>query len=335
MNPHYVASANEFPISIKTSLGFSKLQFSPDLARRLISVCSWDGFMKIFDLTNPSTPVEVRTVFHKKSVLACTFATANYVVSGGLDQVVKLVDIESGRETIMGQHNAPVRCLEFSPTMRTAVSGGWDNSMKLWDIRSLMPVGSAELAEKCYALDVVDNRAVVGTKDQKVLVWDIRQMKTPMQTRESPLKYQIRCIKCFPSGEAFVVSSIEGRVAVEYFDQNPDVQKSKYAFKCHRMKEETGELVYPVNAVAFHPLHRTFATGGSDHMVSIWDPFNRKRLCQFRKFPSSISSLSFSPDGSMLGIASTFMYETETIPQPIPESSITVRKLQDLEVQPK
>lgn len=23
---------------------------------------------------------------------------------------------------------------------------------------------------------------------------------------------------------------------------------------------------------------------GSDSMVSVWDPFNRKRLCQFRKY---------------------------------------------------
>jgi cell cycle arrest protein BUB3 len=135
-----------------------------------------------------------------------------------------------------------------------------------------------------------------------------------------PFQFQIRSIKCFPSGEAFVVSSIEGRVAVEYFDQNPEVQKSKYAFKCHRVKDETGELVYPVNAIAFHPVHRTFATGwflilciqksclgGSDQMVNIWDPFGRKRLCQFRKFASSITSLSFSPDGTMLAIASTYL----------------------------
>lgn len=81
-----------------------------------------------------------------------------------------------------------------------------------------------------------------------------------------------------------MLSSIEGRVAVEYFDQDPEVQRAKYAFKCHRVKDESGELIYPVNAIAFHPVHRTFATGGSDAMVNMWDPFNRKRLCQFRKW---------------------------------------------------
>lgn len=86
-----------------------------------------------------------------------------------------------------------------------------------------MPVGAMECSDKVYALDVVDNRAVVGTKDRRVMVWDVRNMKSALQTRESPLKFQTRAIRCFPSGEAFVLSSIEGRVAVEYFDQDPEV----------------------------------------------------------------------------------------------------------------
>ncbi|CAD5231846.1 unnamed protein product [Bursaphelenchus xylophilus] len=335
MNPHYVAAANEFPIPIKTALGISKVQFSPSNDKRLLAVASWDSYLKIYDLTNPNNPIEQRNIFHKKSVLCCTFANQQSLVSGGLDEVVKLVDVESGRETVMGQHSAPVRCLEFCQTMRTAVSAGWDGYLKLWDTRTLLPVGQMDCVEKIYALDVVDNRAVAGTKDKQIYVWDVRNFAHPLQQKESPLKYQIRAIKCFPSAEAFVVSSIEGRVAVEYFDQNPDVQKSKYAFKCHRVKDEHGELIYPVNTIAFHPIHRTFATGGSDQMVNMWDPFNRKRLCQFRKFPSSVTSLCFTPDGSMLAIASTYLYEDDNVPNPLPEPSLTIRKMTELEVKPK
>lgn len=50
----------------------------------------------------------------------------------------------------------------------------------------------------------------------------------------------------------YVLSSIEGRVAVEFFDPSPEVQKKKYAFKCHRVKEEGTELIYPVSAISFH-----------------------------------------------------------------------------------
>ena len=60
----------------------------------------------------------------------------------------------------------------------------------------------------------------------------------------------------------YVLSSIEGRVAVEYLDTQQEIQQKKYAFKCHRVKEEGGiEKVFPVNAVSFHNIHNTFATG--------------------------------------------------------------------------
>lgn len=58
----------------------------------------------------------------------------------------------------------------------------------------------------------------------------------------------------------YVLSSIEGRVAVEYFDPSPEVQKKKYAFKCHRIKEEGMENIYPVNAISFHNVWVLYAS---------------------------------------------------------------------------
>lgn len=44
-------------------------------------------------------------------------------------------------------------------------------------------------------------------------------------------------------------------MAVEYFDVNGSSDLSRnYAFKCHRK----GDVAYPVNALAFHPLLGTF-----------------------------------------------------------------------------
>jgi len=52
----------------------------------------------------------------------------------------------------------------------------------------------------------------------------------------------------------FALSSIEGRVAMEFFDPSPEVQKQKFAFKCHRRKTEEGiDQAFPVNDICFHP----------------------------------------------------------------------------------
>ncbi|KAE9548858.1 hypothetical protein FO519_007936 [Halicephalobus sp. NKZ332] len=334
--PHYVASANEFPIAMKLTHGVTKVQFANDPVNRFLGVSTWDGFVKILDVQNPNSPGDKRNQYHHKPVLSFTFmGGAECIVSGDSAGNVKKYDIESGRDASMGRHEGAVRCLEYSPAMRWAVSGGWDKLVKLWDVRTSMPVHATEIDEKVYALATTDYKAVIGTSDRRIVVYDLRNMKGPIQNRESPLKYQTRSIRCFPNGQGFVMSSIEGRVAVEYFDLNPDVQKNKYAFKCHRQKEENSEFIYPVNTIAFHPGYNSFATGGSDGLVNVWDPENRKRLCQLRKFNTSVVSLDFSADGLFIALATTYMYETDSHPSPIPEPEVMVRKVTDFEVKPK
>lgn len=44
-------------------------------------------------------------------------------------------------------------------------------------------------------------------------------------------------------------------MSIEYFDKSPAAQKEKYAFKCHRQTIPEGDLVFPVNALAFHPAY--------------------------------------------------------------------------------
>jgi cell cycle arrest protein BUB3 len=67
----------------------------------------------------------------------------------------------------------------------------------------------------------------------------------PLATRTVP---QTRCVRCLPDGRGYAVASVEGRVAVDYFD-DAESAASKYAFKCHRRVEGGKDVVYPVNAI--------------------------------------------------------------------------------------
>ena len=62
-------------------------------------------------------------------------------------------------------------------------------------------------------------------------------------------------------------------------------------------------------ALAFHPGHGTFATGGSDGGVSLWDGAHKKRLAQLDPFPTSVAALAFSCDGAKLAVASSYCAE--------------------------
>jgi cell cycle arrest protein BUB3 len=127
----------------------------------------------------------------------------------------------------------------------------------------------------------------------------------PWQQRESSLKFMTRAVACMPNNDGYASSSIEGRVAVEWFDPSEASQSRKYAFKCHRQADPDNEgtdVVYPVNALAFHPVHGTFASGGGDGFVALWDATAKRRIKQYQKLPASVAALAFSSDGRYLAI---------------------------------
>jgi len=114
-----------------------------------------------------------------------------------------------------------------------------------------------------------------------------------------------RAVACMPNDDGYATSSIEGRVAVEWFDPSAESQARKYAFKCHRQPDPEGDgtdIVYPVNALAFHPVHGTFASGGGDGVVALWDAVAKRRIRQYQKYPTSVAAVAFSSDGKYLAI---------------------------------
>lgn len=70
-----------------------------------------------------------------------------------------------------------------------------------------------------------------------MLIYDVRNLSVPEQRRESSLMNQTRVIRGFPDTTGYALGSIEGRVAVEYFNPDPNVQKNKYAFKVRDEEE--------------------------------------------------------------------------------------------------
>jgi len=60
------------------------------------------------------------------------------IVSGSVDNTLKVWDAESGQEmlTLKG-HSSSVRSVSFSPDGKRIVSGSFDKTVKIWDGRPL------------------------------------------------------------------------------------------------------------------------------------------------------------------------------------------------------
>lgn len=85
------------------------------------------------------------------------------------------------------------------------ITGSWDKTLKCWDPRGASGqertlVGTYPQPERVYSLSLVGHRLVVATAGRHVNVYDLRNMSLPEQRRESSLKYQTRCVRCYPNG---------------------------------------------------------------------------------------------------------------------------------------
>ena len=333
-------SYNEIALHSPPTDGVTACRFSPDSSHLIVS--SWDCSLSLHSTATGERSRAPEAL--PQPLLDCDFVrdgpSMQHAVSACLDGGIRFHNLTSGDSsatTLLGSHDSAARCVRACPAVggSCVVSGSWDHTLKLWDARAATPcVGTYEQPDKVLALDVSSAAAsatpilAVATAARRVVLVDLRSPAEPMQTRESSLKCATRCIAMMPSASGFTLGSVEGRVAVEYVDPSPEAQARRYAFKCHRTTAQGVDTPHPVNAIAFHPTYGTFATGGGDGNVFVWDGAKKKRIGSLkRRYPTSIACLAFSPSGEQLAVAASYTYENGE--QKAPPDAIYLQKVSD------
>lgn len=114
-----------------------------------------------------------------------------------------------------------ISTMHYNSNIQACITGSWDCTVRIWDPRASVASsnatdskGGAQSVHRqpstVYTMDSIRNQLVVGTAGRHVLIWDLRQMHAPLEQRESSLRYQTRCIQCFPNGQGYILGSIEG-----------------------------------------------------------------------------------------------------------------------------
>ncbi|KAK7397959.1 mitotic spindle checkpoint protein Bub3 [Neonectria punicea] len=345
-----MAPATQYELSPPPGDAVSSISFAPSSGTKLL-VSSWDKKVYCYDIAGGAGEMNlVNTYEHRAPVLdVCFGADDNEAFTAGMDWAVNRIDLESGEKTQLSKHAAPVRCVAYSRSHSILVSASWDCSLNLHNLKdpSSTPIRVA-LPGKPHALAASPTKVVVAMTGRVINIYDLNTIAElfasgstelkPWQQRESSLRYLTRAVACMPNDAGYATSSIEGRVAVEWFEDTAESQARKYAFKCHRQAatDGDGDIVYPVNALAFHPVHGTFASGGGDGTAALWDAEAKRRLKQYQKFPNSVAALAFSSDGKYLAVGVCPGFETgQEDYNGEGQTSVLIRELGDNEAKGK
>ncbi|KAI5964316.1 BUB3 [Candida pseudojiufengensis] len=353
----------------------SDIKFNNNLNDSKLLISSWDNLILLYDcksfinylkneppITNPIFDIKIN-----ETPLCLQYTEfTNLPIVGLLDGSIKEIEFENlnlgrnmGKEVDIDDFQSGINYLKLGIN-NTVLASSFNGQLQVIDTKIRKPTTVIKNNRKIIVMETSNNYLILGLTGNIIEIYDLKNLNKPIETREIGLKYQITDIKVFPDQQGFAVSSIDGRVSIETFNDttneiNSEIQQS-YVFKSHRHFDPNTEtdLVYPINSITFNKhtsqsssnRNTLLYTGGSDGYICLWDIKKRKRLKQFPKFinkeletnetlTESIAKLDINLNNNLLAVATSDdnykrkrrMSETEFSKLP---SKIYLKQLKDL-----
>lgn len=303
-NPPPVNPNNGYVVPQPPDDTISRLRFSPETAPKpCLLAASWNGSVRLWEVnSSPGPATGIAEVQHPNAILDALWASDGLrVYYSTLDNLVTKWDLQSLQKSPVAQHDAPVRQCVDNASVGYLATASWDRTLRYWDVRA--PSGKAEavipLSERAYSMDSLGYLMVLGLAGRRLVVFDVRKPMTPFQERYSQLRYQTRCVTCWPDSMGFIVAGVDGTVSVDYIQEHR--QNENAVFTCHRDKGGS----FSINAVRFNRRTGVFATAANDGHVFFWDKdrHSRAHAKRFERMPAPICDVDFYHDGSMYAYA--------------------------------
>ena len=190
----------------------------------------------------------------------------------------------------------------FSPDGTTLASRGtWDNTVKLWDVRTRTAIATLEgHTDRVNSVTFSPDGKMLasGSDDLTVKLWDVSK-KTTIATLEGHVSNNswrdrdgVNSVAFSPDGKMLASGSHD--LTVKLWDVSK--RTTIATLEGHVYNVNGG-----VNSVAFSPDGKILASGAYDRTVKLWDIATGQNIATLgHRINSYVYSVAFSPDGATL-----------------------------------
>jgi WD40 repeat protein len=240
-------------------------------------------------------------------ILARSCALFACLASGFINAaIIARPQTESGEVFVQLGHSSFVQSVALSPDGKYALSGGWDGTVKLWDLASGREIRTyAAGAAPVFAVGFSPDGTLIASAylDSTVRLWDVASARevNRLETRST----LVRAVAFSPDGKYLLTGSTPMARGGTPADNVIlwDVRSG------NRVRAFSGQIGV-IFSVAFSPDGRYAATsnGGkdaTDAVIVVWSVSDGRQIANFAGHKGLIYSVAFSPDGSRLLSASS------------------------------
>ncbi|MFN6099353.1 MAG: protein kinase domain-containing protein, partial [Dolichospermum sp.] len=210
-----------------------------------------------------------------------------------------IANLSSGislEKTLEG-HSYSVTSVAYSPDGQTLASGSYDNTIKLWNVKTgnLLQTleGHSEWVYSEWVTSVAyspDGQTLAsGSRDDTIKLWNVKTGKL-LQTFEGH-SYSVNSVAYSPDGQTVASGSDDDTIKL----WNVKTGKLLQTLKGHSRS---------VYSVAYSPNGQTVASGSDDKTIKLWNIKTGKLLQTLEGHSDWVYSVAYSPDGQTLASGS-------------------------------
>lgn len=335
--------------SVQRTLGpFTGLVYSlalSDDGQRLLTAHAEERVVRLWDLTSGR---ELQVPRHDGSLgpvvdlrrqggllWAVAFAPGDDVLTIGGSEA-RLWDLKTGRERISFRRHGTVATARFAPDNTWVVTGSWDNSAKIWDVRTGQALLKLEAGHEGFVNSAVfspDGRYVLTAGDDgQAVLWDVRlsgpdgapaaQIVRAWRAHNDRVQYATfapdgrwlitassdKTARLWDAASGELVRTFQGHAwavfSAEFSQDGKQLITGSEDNSAKIWDVHTGDCLLtlmghtaPVSSVAFAPDGTRVLTGSYDQTAKLWDSHTGKEILTLNRHVSDVTSVAFSPDG--------------------------------------